>query len=383
MANRDSFKPAPTIKRKKYKKMDAEAQRAHTMDRLRTCANLPMQETPMSLAITDEIDALLIMNSLVESEETVPGVMTTGGGFQGKTETICRILAKFEEYRLRQFSGSNPRYIAGTRDEHIPVVYVQTPAKPTPKRLCERILRFFGADYGDMNEGELTNLVHDSLRDHDVCVLAIDDITRLKLYRKDDEHALNLLREFMDMGITLMLTGVDIPGSGLRGPVGGTNPSASAARFGDDLPEQLGRRCPLYHLMPFRRNSPEEIEAWTTHLKVIEDYLPLWEKRPGMLTEGTMPEYLFRRTNGVVGLLKILIRTASFKAITSGGENITQSLLDTCTIDPSKDNSRVAAAGEVPDVPRAPLMAPAQHQAGKRPHNGTLDDQGIPDRQHA
>jgi hypothetical protein len=46
-----------------------------------------------------------------------------------------------------------------------------------------------------------------------------------------------------------------------------------------------------------------------------------------MLTGGDMPEYLFRRTGGVVGLLRRLIEDGCARAIATGEERLTRVLL--------------------------------------------------------
>ncbi|MGW7397884.1 hypothetical protein ACWGH7_15460 [Streptomyces cyaneofuscatus] len=57
--------------------------------------------------------------------------------------------------------------------------------------------------------------MRDLIRDHPTTALLIDDITRLRLHCEDDQDTLDLIRELMDLNVTLILTGVDIPGSGL------------------------------------------------------------------------------------------------------------------------------------------------------------------------
>ena len=56
----------------------------------------------------------------------------------------------------------------------------------------------------------------------------------------------------------------------------------------------------------------------------IEQQLRLMDAAPGMLTDGTMPEYLYRRTNGVVGLLERLIEDGCREAIDTGAEFLTR-----------------------------------------------------------
>ncbi|MEU8703128.1 hypothetical protein AB0C61_36850 [Streptomyces sp. NPDC048680] len=66
-----------------------------------------------------------------------------------------------------------------------------------------------------MNLPQLIQQVAQSLHDHGVKALILDDITRLRMHRADDQDTLDLIRAFMSMNVTLVLVGVDIPGSGL------------------------------------------------------------------------------------------------------------------------------------------------------------------------
>ena len=72
--------------------------------------------------------------------------MINGGGCQGKTETICEIIASFEDEWLALYA-QNPDAVMGTPDQHAPVAYVRTPVKATPISTCQRILDFYGEDY--------------------------------------------------------------------------------------------------------------------------------------------------------------------------------------------------------------------------------------------
>jgi hypothetical protein len=54
-----------------------------------------------------------------------------------------------------------------------------------------------------------------AVRNHCTTGLLIDDITRLRLYRGDDQDTLDLIRELMDINVALVLIGVEIPGSAL------------------------------------------------------------------------------------------------------------------------------------------------------------------------
>ncbi|WP_329138283.1 hypothetical protein OG552_30225 [Streptomyces sp. NBC_01476] len=85
-----------------------------------------------------------------------------------------------------------------------------------------------------------------------------------------------------------------------------------------------------------------------------------------MLTDGTMPEYLYARTNGVVGLLERLIEDGCTEAITSGTERLTGPLLDSLSLTLADAAGRDAHAGEIPAVPART----------RRRRNGASDDHG-------
>jgi hypothetical protein len=204
-----------------------------------------------------------------------------------------------------------------------------------------------------------------SLTDHGTKVLILDDITRLRMHRADDQDTLDLIRAFMSMHVTLVLVGVDIPGSGLmdegratahqrRRPVNGWEPT------------QTERRFDLVELDRFRYDTPEQTTAWTSHLAGVENHLRLLKAHPGMLTGSTMPEYLYARTNGVVGLLERLIEDGCTEAITNGTERLNEPLLDSLPLTLADAAGRDAHAGEIPTVPARP----------RRRRNGAFDDHG-------
>lgn len=379
---RHAFHPAPVLTLAEYRALSPRHRHLHDLHRAATHANLPLQETPMSMAVARLMRSRLQTNALKHRPTTRPGLMITGGGYQGKTETACEIAAAFEDTWLDLHSHLNPTATPGTRDLHAPVAYVQTPVTAKPKSTCEAILDFFGAEHHRMTLPQLTRAVRMSLRDHGNRVLLLDDITRLKMHRADDQDTLDLIRAFMSMHTTLVLIGVNIPGSGLLRE-GRHDPRTrqwvfppSAAALGDEPSTQTERRFDLVHLEPFRYDTPHNIAAWTTHLAGIGQHLRLFEADADMLLGGTMPEYLFRRTNGVVGLLERLVEEGCAEALGTGAERLTQDLLDAIPINLGNDPTRDATAGEVPPVPEV-APAPSPRRTG-RARNTVFDDPGVP-----
>ncbi|OEJ22957.1 hypothetical protein AR457_37740 [Streptomyces agglomeratus] len=198
------------------------------------------------------------------------------------------------------------------------------------------------------------------------------------MHRADDQDTLDLLRAFMSMHVTLVLIGVDIPASGLlrEGRLDAASgqrvlpPSRHATAHGLEA-TQTERRFDLVELDRFGYDTDQQITAWTTHLAGLESALRLLNAEPGMLTSGCMPEYLFTRTNGVVGLLERLIEDGCTEALTSGAECLTETLLDGLPLTLG-GAGRDAEAGEIPTVPAASARRP---RVGRR-RNSAFDDHG-------
>jgi hypothetical protein len=380
-ATRGSFVPAPRLGKAAWRALSPRRRMLYDLHRAATHANLPLQLTPMSHAVTRVLRGRIESNALKHKPSTRAGVMITGGGYQGKTETACEVAAGFEDAWLELHHHLNPGAVAGARDLHAPVAYVQTPVTAKPKSTCKAILGFYGADTKNMDLPDLVRQVAASIRDHGTKALLLDDITRLRMHRADDQDVLDLIRAFMSMHVTLVLIGVDIPGSGLlregrHDPRTGqwAFPPSRNAGIHQLEATQTERRFDLVELDRFRYDTPAQITAWTRHLAGIEQQLRLMDAAPGMLTDGTMPEYLYRRTSGVVGLLERLIEDGCREATDSGTERLDQALLDNVTLR-LPDSGRDAEAGEIPAIlPRPGSSSGSAASKRKRGRNTVFDD---------
>ena len=90
-----------------------------------------------------------------------------------------------------------------------------------------------------------------------------------------------------------------------------------------------------------------------------------------------MPEYLYRRTSGVVGLLERLIEDGCRDAIDTGTERLDQALLDNVALSLPDIGDRDAEAGEIPAIPPGPAPSGGS-EAGKRKRGRStvFDDRG-------
>jgi hypothetical protein len=378
-AARGTFTPAPRLSVAGYQALSPRGRALHDLHRTATHVNLRLQETPMSRKVSDLMRGRLQNNAVKFAPGTRDGLMINGDGFHGKTETACQAAAEFEDLWRdihRQLAPGPP---PGTRDLFVPVAYCRLPVKATPKALCKTILDIYG-DPHPATLHDLVRSVRDAVRDHATTALLIDDITRLKLHRGDDQDTLDLIRELMDLGATLVLIGVDIPGSGLPGaarpdPAAGQWAFPDAAH-GDAAATQTSRRFDLVDLDPFDYTTPAGISAFLEHLAGIEDQLRLLRAAEGMLTAGDMPEYLFRRTHGVVGLLRRLIEDSCARAIATGEERLTRELLAGTPIRLGNLADLDPDAGEIPDIP-ADDAPPPRPKKKRRPRNTVFDDHGT------
>ncbi|MBT2401382.1 hypothetical protein [Streptomyces sp. ISL-100] len=183
------------------------------------------------------------------------------------------------------------------------------------------------------------------------------------------------------MPVTLILVGVGIPTSGLLRegrrdsktglwlfqPVKdrGRSPNEHAA-------SQHERRFELIDLDPFRYTTSAQISAWTAHLRGLERELRLLHDTEGMLTDGDMPEYLFKRTKGVVGVLEKLVQRGCRNAIEDGSERLTKDLLNQFTVTPDDMPDLDAESGEQPEIP----VHKPESKKRRKDRNTVFDDDG-------
>ncbi|WP_245606245.1 TniB family NTP-binding protein [Streptomyces himastatinicus] len=372
--------PAPVISLQQWSVIPESRRADYDLYRQLTNTNLPLQDTPMHDKVGKLIRRRLRGNTMKQDDPTRAGIMVSGWGNYGKTASVCSAGAAFEDQWLELHSYLNPGALPGTRDLHAPVVYVSTPVTATPKSLCASILGFFRAQTRkSATLPELVRQVADSLHDHGVKALILDDISRLRMHRADDQDVLDLMRAFMSLDVTLILTGVNIPGIGLLREAKWNKktrqwemPPLESTRIHGLEITQTEHRFELIELDRFRDTTPKQIQAFVDHLEGIEQHLRLLNAKEGMLTGGTMPEYLMRRTDGVVGLLGRLLEDGAQEAMESGKELIDESLLDEIVL--RRDEPEQPP--DEPVIPADPLATGKKTSQAKRRRNSVFDDHG-------
>ena len=89
---------------------------------------------------------------------------------------------------------------------------------------------------------------------------------------------------------------------------------------------QISQRFKRLPVEPLRRSTANERATWLGVLQVFERELLLLQSRDGDLTG--LADYLWRRTQGVIGSLTQLLTEATAEAIDTGTERITRKLMD-------------------------------------------------------
>ncbi|WP_343951017.1 ATP-binding protein [Nonomuraea longicatena] len=232
------------------------------------------------------------------------GLIVSGAWTTGKS-TALKQLGRTHELLVRQrFPGQ----------DRIPVVYVTTPPKGSPRKLALEFARFLGLPTvkRGYNTTDIADAVCQILIDARCDLVLVDEIHNLNLATAAGEDMSDHLKYFTEhLPATFVYAGINVERSGLFTGVRG---------------KQIAGRCVLINTGPF----PYQ-EEWQGLVATMEAALRLHQHRPGTLIE--LDRYLHRRTGGMIGSLSHLIRAAALTAILDGTEAITRSLLDSIPVD--------------------------------------------------
>lgn len=212
---------------------------------------------------------------------------------------------------LKRFASKYPRVNYGIRDE-IPVLYMQMPAKATPKSVCEQILLSIGcphSNYGSLAERELRAI--QQLHVAKTQMLIFDEFHHL-LDRRTHRVAHDAA-DFVKGLLNANVSSIVIAG-------------LTDAEIVIEQEEQLRRRS--MGRIDLRRfdwsNSEDQIE-FRAILVQFEKALPF----PGKsgLTDPKVAECIYIASEGLVGIVAQLLIVASIKAAQQSLDRITNECL--------------------------------------------------------
>jgi AAA domain len=288
-------------------------------------ANFGILRTPQLAALHDELD--LIVSSGRQDPDRIRGaaVIDALPGL-GKTTAATSFARAFDRAQMRRHGP-----VTGDGHERVPVFRVGLASNTTLRTLNRMICEFYGHPGTDRaSAAQLASYALDCVLSCETRAGIIDDIHFIDPRRKDGIDVSNHLKWLAnELPVTFIYTGAGLAGRGLFAE-GLTGHNTALA--------QTGRRWTRLELPPFEIVSVEGREQWQGLLKATERQLVLARARPGMLTG--LAGYLFERTSGHIGSFITLITRGCFKAIRTGQETLTSSLLDTVRIDEASEQAR-------------------------------------------
>jgi hypothetical protein len=244
------------------------------------------------------------------------GLIVSGPWATGKS-TALKQLGRAHELMVRERCGG--------KSDRIPVVYVTTPPRGSPRKLAMEFARFLGLPpvRTGWNTTDIADAVCQILIEARCDLVLVDEIHNLNLATSAGEDMSDHLKYFTEhLPATFVYAGINVERSGLFTGVRG---------------KQIAGRCVLASTGPFPCQ-----QEWKSLVATMETALRLHRHRPGTLPG--MDRYLHQRTGGMIGSLSHLIRAGAIMAILDGSDAITQELLDGIPVDHAAQSLREASA---------------------------------------
>lgn len=243
------------------------------------------------------------------------GLIVSGPSTTGKS-TALKQLGRTHELNVRQRHPGTDR---------IPVVYVTTPPKGSPRKLAAEFARFLGLPpiKPRYNVTDIADAVCHVLSEARTDLVLVDEIHNLNLATSAGEDMSDHLKYFTEhLPATFVYAGIDVARQGLFTGVRG---------------RQIAGRCVMVKTGQF----PYQ-EEWKRLVATLESALRLHRHDLGTLTG--LDRYLHQRTSGSIGSLSHLIRAAALTAIIEGSESITKDLVDHIPVDHAAEQDAQVSA---------------------------------------
>jgi hypothetical protein len=270
-------------------------------------ADLPLVNTPIIRQVVATSRLLIQLNRHQVSARR--GAIISGASGTGKTTALSQLGRAHELATRRRHPEDRHR---------LPVVYITVPPAATPRMVAVEFARFLGLPTtARANLTDVTNAVCATAANTHVDLVLVDEIHNVSLATRAGAEVSDTLKYFAErLPATFVYAGLDVDEIGL---------------FAGTRGRQIAGRFTLIPARPFDYGTPEQRETWRGLVSTMEQSLRLHRHQSGTLIG--LDEYLFGRTNGMIGSLSQLLRGASILAIQDGTEQITKQLLDLVPVD--------------------------------------------------
>jgi len=289
-------------------------------------ANLGPLKTPQLAALHEDLWDILDSN-LQHGDKAKGAVAIDSAAGLGKTTAA---LAFGKDFHLREVAERGPRTAEG--DERWPVCRVGLTGNTTMKDFNLAMLEFFA--HPGVTRGTAAQYIRralDCVLLCDVRLLIVDDLHFLRWRLSSGVEISNHLKYIAnEFPVTLLLIGVGLQAGGLL---------SEGRSYSDAVLAQTGRRTTVLDIRPFLVSTEEGRREWRQLLLAIEERLVLADTTPGMLAEH-LSDYLYARSTGHIGSLMTLINRGCQRAVRTGTERLTASLLDNVKNDAAAEKGR-------------------------------------------
>ena len=289
-------------------------------------ANLGPLKTPQLAALHEDLWDILDSN-LQDGDKAKGAVAIDSAAGLGKTTAA---LAFGKDFHLREVAERGPRTAEG--DERWPVCRVGLTGNTTMKDFNLAMLEFFA--HPGVTRGTAAQYIRralDCVLFCDVRLLIVDDLHFLRWRLSSGVEISNHLKYIAnEFPVTLLLIGVGLQAGGLL---------SEGRSYSDAVLAQTGRRTTVLDMRPFLVSTEEGRREWRQLLLAIEERLVLADTTPGMLAEH-LSDYLYTRSTGHIGSLMTLINRGCQRAVRTGTERLTASLLDNVKNDAAAEKAR-------------------------------------------
>lgn len=305
-AERPKFELLPV---ESWKAMDDDSRLAYDEARMTYHSDMIVVATSTVKEVSRQGRLLSVINRRETGARR--GLIVSGPQTTGKT-TALKQLGRTHELRVRE---QHP----GARG--IPVVYVTTPPKGSPRKLAAEFARFLGL--GPIkprhNVTDIADAVCQILIRERCDLILIDEIHNLNNGTSAGEDLSDHIKYFTEhIPATFAYAGIDVENCGLFTGVRG---------------KQIAGRCVLVSTASFPFH-----DEWQGLVAAMEGALRLHRHEPGTLLRHS--RYLHTQTGGMIGSLSHLIRAAATTAILDRTEKIDLNLLTSVRIDYNAESGR-------------------------------------------
>jgi hypothetical protein len=314
-------------------------------------ANLGPIRTPQVDVVFEALEEICGSNRQ-DGDKVRPAAVLDSLPGLGKTTAALAFGRWFHREQV-EMHGPQVKASGGTW-QRIPVAYLGLTSHTTMRSLNAMLCRFYGLP----ERGNADLLAHRAAECVVNCktrLVIVDDVHFLDISRRDGREVANHFKWLANVfPVTFLFVGVGLRARGLldEGLAG------ADAAF-----SQTARRWNVLSVEPFEIRTTAGQRTWRQLLLGIERGLVLAGAWRGMIARD-LAEYLFTRSSGHFASLMSLISRGCYRAIRTGAESLTASLLDEVRIDQAAEDARSQVQAAIQAGPSRRLP-PAGALAGR------------------